>query len=669
MTLAAVIGTVSLVLYTSSSKQSMGYSSLLEASNKDTINFTFKKDDYDAVPYFNRNADSLFTYKFLEVYDGIIEPHSEMKFHLYEDNENYYEFSVCPTGSSKANCQSGAYYKTSEGQKYSSSVKFECSPYDTFDLSVAEYDSDKNLVQQHIGSAVCLYVRRELRALSDSDREALIVASAEIYNLDDEKGQAKYGENFKSSSYMLKFHHFNAGLRDQDHVHEGNGFLTQHLKMTNMFEDALKAVNPAVSLAYWDFTIDNSLNKTAANSYPMSPDMFGSMTFPKNMMSGFRYDSDKVLDAKISDSLFANLPAEKSDNTVFPGNGFGYMRAPWNMNPSPYISRFTFDFNHKILLPTCEMHYDILQYDDMMDFFFKVAFGPHATVHTLTGGFYGCDKFQPLVDAGYIKSTDNANEICSLWLFYLKEFWRYGYITPRSGCVADPEKLEEAKCGFDCTEGLESKILTRLLMQAGGKMNLNAEGLSDAWLDFICNGGDGGSVYSGDHLESASPADPSFWVIHPTLERLLQAKFMAGGFKSEVWATDERKDYVCDKPMCYDEATGVRDYYETCCYGHYEGDRLLDGVTGDRNNYVGDTNGELVAATDPRSTSYSVSYVYDSFTWSHCKEDFAGLFTSMATEMDASSTAVSNKIDPKPRGASQLETRRSKTVRKVMNLA
>jgi hypothetical protein len=50
---------------------------------------------------------------------------------------------------------------------------------------------------------------------------------------------------------------------------------------------------------------------------------------------------------------------------------------------------------------------------------------------------------------------------------------------------------------------------------------------------------------SGDHIESASPADPSFWVIHPTLERLLHAKLLSGGFADESWAADQIDDFVC----------------------------------------------------------------------------------------------------------------------------
>ena len=43
----------------------------------------------------------------------------------------------------------------------------------------------------------------------------------------------------------------------------------------------------------------------------------------------------------------------------------------------------------------------------------------------------------------------------------------------------------------------------------------------EAWVEFVCDG-DGYKVFAGDHLESASAADPSFWPIHPTLDRLLQ---------------------------------------------------------------------------------------------------------------------------------------------------
>ena len=81
---------------------------------------------------------------------------------------------------------------------------------------------------------------------------------------------------------------------------------------------------------------------------------------------------------------------------------------------------------------------------------------------------------------------------------------------------------------------------------------------------------------------SASPADPSFWPIHPTLERLLQAKYLSGGFLTDNWPTDALSEYVCNKPMCLDTATNKIDAYPDCCYGHFENDKVFDSDTGDR---------------------------------------------------------------------------------------
>ena len=78
----------------------------------------------------------------------------------------------------------------------------------------------------------------------------------------------------------------------------------------------------------------------------------------------------------------------------------------------------------------------------------------------------------------------------------------------------------------------------------------------EEWRDFVCEG-DGAKVFVGDHLESASPADPSFWVIHPTLERLLHARYMAG-FSTENWPSDAQDDYVCDKSACYEDGVKVK---------------------------------------------------------------------------------------------------------------
>ena len=72
---------------------------------------------------------------------------------------------------------------------------------------------------------------------------------------------------------------------------------------------------------------------------------------------------------------------------------------------------------------------------------------------------------------------------------------------------------------------------------------------------------DGKYVLSGDHIESASPADPSFWVIHPTLERLLHARLLAGGFSDESWATDAKNQFVCNYAKCVIDETGQGSFH------------------------------------------------------------------------------------------------------------
>jgi hypothetical protein len=147
-------------------------------------------------------------------------------------------------------------------------------------------------------------------------------------------------------------------------------------------------------------------------------------------------------------------------------------------------------------------------------------------------------------------------------------------------------------------------------------------------------------VFSGDNFESASPIDPIFWVIHPPLERLLHAKLLSGGFEDESWGTDAVADHVCVTPKCYDDVLGKMDYFDDCCYGHFENDRLLDAVSGDRTKLFGPSNAELLAASDPRSANYEMTYVYDGFTWDHCSEnDFSGLLKGLVVEKKAKGLA------------------------------
>ena len=139
--------------------------------------------------------------------------------------------------------------------------------------------------------------------------------------------------------------------------------------------------------------------------------------------------------------------------------------------------------------------------------------------------------------------------------------------------------------------------------------------------DFVCNG-DATATFFGDNRESASCSDPSFWPIHPTLDRALHAKLLAGGFESTDWPSFDDTDdtnLICEKNKCY--LNDVEGKYYDCCVGHYEGNEFPNWVEGSLAvTGIGMTNGQYMTATDASSKDYQMPYIYDSFSWSHCSD-------------------------------------------------
>lgn len=129
-------------------------------------------------------------------------------------------------------------------------------------------------------------------------------------------------------------------------------------------------------------------------------------------------------------------------------------------------------------------------------------------------------------------------------------------------------------------------------------------------------------------------------MVHPTIERLFHFKLLSGGFADEEWRTNPEKQTVCEKAICYNATYGSMDYWDHCCYGHYEHDQMLDFESGDRNKHIGMSNAELLKAGDPRSLDYSLPYIYDKFEWDHCvDQDFLGLYTGDIDSIMAAAAA------------------------------
>jgi len=612
-----------------------------------SLRFTTNRDGYDTLSFFLPNASDLYSYKFLKPYTGVVEPYSNMWISITAtgddnaDRKYNHEYTICDKNN---DCI--------DGFSDTTSFKYECDPLnDEYSITLRQYNAvnGEYTGRTSEGKLLCMYVRREFRALTDDDLTKTIEAMYTMWTTSEEDGQALYGDSYHNYVYLLEYHYFNAAWIDADHVHEGLGFLAQHIKMTNIFEKAMQAVEPSISLPYWDYTIETAYNISVWESPMFQENTFGTLTLPNNLTWGWLYESNGIDDGKIPDGKWANVMADYNTKYDELYTAYGYMRAPWNINPSKYITRYVSVDKD---LPKCDSHYTMLEYDSITDFLHQIPYAPHASTHGVIGGVFGCDAMDPLRESGYILSVEGQLNLCKNWIFYLKELYRADVLIPPTDCSATNEKgeysleKEDIACNYECND---DRMAVLSLMLKHSILNSDYECVPvddmpdegwDAWIDFICEG-DGSKVFGGDHLESASPADPSFWPIHPTTERLLQAKYMAGGFNSDDWPTDAEAEYVCNKVSCYNSDIDDFETSSDCCYGHYQHDQMYDATNNDRNTKVGPTNNDIHEWTNPTKSYYSMPYIYDGFTWEHCNSvnlDFDELLTNLYNDYDLDTT-------------------------------
>ena len=428
----------------------------------------------------------------------------------------------------------------------------------------------------------------------------------------DDTGQSKYGSDYHSSQYFVEAHEFNSAQQDSDHMHEGVGFLPQHIKLTNMFEDSMRAVNPAVSVPYWDYTKDRETLDNIFQSSVFSPLIYGSLREPTDSFWGWTYRNDSIEDGRIFDGYWKDIEVGMNTKYKTLKNSYGTVRGLWTVNPSKYISRFP---AYSPQLPGCSTYYNWLQISDLGSFFYTANNDPHASTHGAIAAVFGCDAMDSMREGGYIRSAASQVELCSQWGFYLKDMYRLNYLWMQSDCTVSTVDKEGIQCGFTCNPDTYDDLpdyLASLFNSNWLSPDMKSSGWY-AWRDFICTG-DGYRIFYGDHLDpSASPSDPSFWSIHPMQERLMHVKYMTGGFEDDTWPSDSKHDYVCTLAKCYESDVDKYAYQDQCCYGHYETDQLLDWTTGDTSAGFGPTNKQILKNTDPSSRSYSVNYIYDNF--------------------------------------------------------
>ncbi|KAJ8604519.1 hypothetical protein CTAYLR_000938 [Chrysophaeum taylorii] len=453
----------------------------------------------------------------------------------------------------------------------------------------------------------CLYVRKEVRDMTAAERAAYLEALEVVATTSTARGKELYGPGYQSVGDLVVRHLEGSGNILLDELHDGLGFLSQHSALSNEFEKSLQAIDPSVALPYWDFTRDR-VGDDMASIALLNPELWGG--------GGENNENNENENDK---GLFEALPTipRQGDAGFDPKwgvatNAYGYLRSPWNLNPEPRVARFwglCGVEDETTGWPRCESHRLALETRDLGSFLQYIQGPPHGTVHMMVGGLgLECDPGLGKASTLFFKHN-------------VQLMWRMGLVRMPTRCGSD------APCHYECVRGPQDDAWWHAHYFASGTALRVFPGLAETTrtqrrvvLDAAC--GPATKWRWGEHAGADSPWDPSFWPMHPTLDRLYQFKRLIDpDFSTTPWGIVNRTDrpWVDCKwePM-------------SSCKGHHAHD-LTAYVT----TYLDDdgvykaralTNQEMLDAADPRA--YRLDYIYASFRWDHC-HDFQDLLAAI----------------------------------------
>jgi phage-related protein len=506
-----------------------------------------------------------------------------------------------------------------EGSLKGSSIKHVfTSSNKVYEVVATISDENGNQVMQVKAEAACKYVRREIRTLTDDDREAFFSALETVYNTEQADGEKLYGTKFASIKELVKNHLDGAGRMECDHWHDDAGILTHHVAYTLQMEQSLQSVNPSVSIPYWDHTIDAETYDDYRDSPIFDDDWFGEADPEGHGITSGRWAG-----------LSVSQPVDDFD--IY--NAYGHMRSPWNNNPSPSVGRSssvhgdttTFTF------PTCAVFSECFNQDTLADINYCMNGATHGPVHIQIGGAWG--------EISDLLTEDLSNEVAALPLLF-KLLWRHGYSrcptscetdTPAGDCTCSvPDEYFDTYGAYTMLDDVSmfnylSTTTTKLYQDDDGKYHYRgvSEEDEDAFFTELVKGLANPGI-TGEMYTSAAPWDPTFWPLHPNAERLLQFriyKYLKGEQDLDLtWGYAHVSNNPSDDQH-YCNWTGVEgldlpDCYEIeYCPGH-EADAVLpfSNFLDKGETY---TNEEFLSFMGPTNTDRP--YIYDNYDYSFCE--------------------------------------------------
>jgi hypothetical protein len=497
-----------------------------------------------------------------------------------------------------------------------------------FELAGQEYDVSCTAVKgtetiSFTEAVMSKYVRREIRQLTTSDREKFLAATELFHRTDADEGRKLYGSKFTNYKESVVKHLARMTLDGCTPFHGHNTFLTAHESFILEFEQSLQAIDPSISMTFWDFTIDTEKYGHITNIAESSPifkdDWFGPLDNSANSEA-------------LTSKYFSNLPVPR-DTSQPEHNGYGFITDVTNANPSSVVTRSSSicGLPTKSRLSGCAELNAIFLAQDLTSFRAQIENNFHATMHVGLGGVTECAvSLADAVTNDAIGGTTRPALFESIGMM-ANTLWRTMELSGTMTCATDCD-LDTAFSDCDCSCAdvdtmssdeikdqaylkLAGVGMTQMLMSetatssyfttdaSTGKITL-ADATSDendefwAWmLQFTCHPGKMGPFAT----PLAANNDPIFWVTHATWGRFWHYVQLNEDLWSNFDSTWGYEATNCELMLNYDDLLP------------FTGFAAKDDPT---KRY---SNRELVSLFAP--TNPELPYIYSELTWEHCGID------------------------------------------------
>lgn len=392
-------------------------------------------------------------------------------------------------------------------------------------MALGVYGLTARVIERHSRKARLLsfdmtakYVRREVRDLTVEDRERYLDAIAVTLHVNDEEGTATYGDKYHSMDYFVRLYLFSTSLRDADGWRFSPVFANMHTAMAAQFERTLQSIDPRIAMPYWDFTIDYT-----RENYGHWPNLivYGDDWFS----TANPHNSDHIVDT----GRFAFTPIRTSARSFSKvTNPYGVLSAPWNTNPSPFVTRTVFHFGEYAQpfehCVSCETFRQSMRnkhtFASLMNDLSHIF---HAFVEVNTGGAWN-----------YLQALDEHQDALGLvssargkLLSLAKAYWRNGYVSCPEFCAHDTPRIQ-------CACHLSTAVIKAFagstsyaIFNSTRDLSLNCFGnrldevpseaaVWDLALEQVANGG-----YPVTLSSDGAPNDPLFWLLPGMFERYM----------------------------------------------------------------------------------------------------------------------------------------------------